>query len=108
MQDLSEQRCANHAMREAVARCPECRRFYCRECIIEHEDRVLCAACLKRLVQPAAHTHRRLASIVQLGQALLGLVIAWLFFYTLGRALLVIPTAFHEGTVWQTTGPEMP
>ena len=44
--NLSQQRCFNHTSREAVARCPECGRFFCRECITEHDDRVLCAVCL--------------------------------------------------------------
>ena len=37
--------------REAVARCPECTQFFCRECITEHDDRVLCSACLKKLAR---------------------------------------------------------
>jgi hypothetical protein len=44
MQDITQQRCLNHMLREAVARCPECSRFFCRECITEHEDKVLCAS----------------------------------------------------------------
>jgi hypothetical protein len=51
MQNLLLQRCFNHGMREAAARCPECGRFYCRECITEHDDRVLCSACLKKLAR---------------------------------------------------------
>ena len=45
---LAHQRCFNHATREAVARCPECHHFFCRECITEHDDRVLCTGCLKK------------------------------------------------------------
>lgn len=108
MPSLSEQRCCNHATREAVARCPECRRFYCRECITEHADRVLCAACLKRLTQPEAQRKRRLGGVIQLAQALLGLLIAWLFFYMMGRGLLLIPATFHEGTVWEAPQGENP
>ena len=44
MEDLVHQRCFNHMLREAVACCPECRRYFCRECVTEHEDKVLCAA----------------------------------------------------------------
>ena len=51
MQNSFHQRCFNHAGREAVARCPECGQFFCRECITEHEDRVLCSACLKKLTR---------------------------------------------------------
>ena len=46
---LSAQRCFNHAGREAVARCPECSRYFCRECISEHRGRVVCAGCLASL-----------------------------------------------------------
>jgi hypothetical protein len=108
MSVLSEQRCFNHAVREAVARCPQCRRFYCRECITEHEDRVLCAACLKGLAQTQIHSRHRLHGVVQLGQVVTGLFLAWMFFYVLGRGLLLVPTAFHEGTVWEGPVQENP
>ena len=52
MDDLLHQRCFNHMLREAVACCPECRRYFCRECVTEHEDKVLCAACLGHKVDP--------------------------------------------------------
>src|SRR2546430_2101954 len=80
MSVFSEQRCFNHAVREAVAPCPQCRRFYCRECITEHEDRVLCAACLKGLAQTQIQGRRRLHGIVRLVQVVTGLFIAWMFF----------------------------
>jgi hypothetical protein len=25
----------------------------------------------------------------------------WLFFYFMGRGLLILPSSFHEGTLWQ-------
>ncbi|MCI0613826.1 rhomboid family protein, partial [bacterium] len=40
---ISKQRCFFHSQREAVVRCPECGRYYCRECVTEHLDRLLCA-----------------------------------------------------------------
>jgi len=54
VQDLAYQRCLNHTFREAVARCPECGHYFCRECITEHEDRVVCASCLRKLVESSA------------------------------------------------------
>ena len=84
------QRCANHPGREAAARCPDCRSFFCRECVTEHEDQVLCAACIRK--RTAAHTTprrrllRQLAGTVPVG---LGLLTAWLFFFLLGRALIL-------------------
>ena len=36
MSNLIHQRCSNHPGREAAVRCPECGRFFCRECVTEH------------------------------------------------------------------------
>ena len=99
--DLAYQRCAQHAEREAVARCPECRRFFCRECITEHDQRVLCAGCLKKLARPQLLKRPAFAGLVRVGQCALGLVLAWFFFYLIGEALLALPTSFHQGTLWQ-------
>jgi hypothetical protein len=101
---LSDQRCLHHPLREAVARCPECRNTFCRECVTEHEDRVLCAACLKKSsLQPDARPFRW-DRIVRVLPLLMGVVVAWLFFYWLGGVLLAIPSSFHEGTSWTSTG----
>ena len=100
MDDLARQLCINHATREAAARCPECARFFCRECVVEHDDRVLCASCLKRLSRNAQGAGSRLSFFLRTGQLLFGFLILWLFFYCLGRALLSLPSSFHEGTVW--------
>jgi len=52
MASLHHQVCLNHHAREAVAKCPDCGHFYCRECIAEHDDRVICAACLRKMLKP--------------------------------------------------------
>jgi hypothetical protein len=98
---LSRQRCAHHGNREAVARCPECRRFFCRECVVEHDGRALCASCLKRLSRGAGARSLRFPGVLRFAQALAGLVVGGCFFYLIGKALLSIPTAFHDGTVWK-------
>ena len=98
---FSQQRCLNHAGREAVARCPVCHQCYCRECVTEHDDRLICAACLKKAFPPLARRRFRLARVLRAGQCALGMLTAWLFFYWMGQALLSIPTSFPEGTVWQ-------
>jgi hypothetical protein len=103
MENLVEQRCLNHEQREAVARCPECRQFYCRECVTEHDDRVICAGCLRKLVAGPPARRCRLSSLGVLAAALAGLFTVWLFFYLAGQVLLSIPASFHEGTFWQTT-----
>ena len=109
MESLSSRRCSHHPDRHAVARCPECAHFYCRECIAEHEDRVLCAGCLKRLTKP--HEPSRFgfwawAMLAQTFQFTLGLFIVWSFFYFSGKALVAIPVKFHDGTVWHLNHDE--
>ena len=101
MPNLVHQRCFNHATREAVARCPECAQFFCRECITEHDDRVICSACLKQLARVPLLRRPGFARLLQLGQGLLGVLVAWFFFYLIGTTLAGLPTAFHEGTLWQ-------
>jgi len=101
MSILTLQRCFNHATREAVARCPECNQFFCRECITEHEDRVLCAACLKKLAPKPLAQRVGLAQVFGLAQCALGLLVAWYFFFLIGVGLSRLPDSFHEGTLWQ-------
>lgn len=108
MRNLADQRCFNHAAREAVARCPECAQFFCRECITEHDDRVLCAACLRKTARVPLFKRRGFARIFRAGQLLLGLVAAWLFFYLIGNALLSIPASFHEGQLWHQSWLDKP
>lgn len=102
MQDLTHQRCFNHGLREAVARCLDCGRYFCRECITEHEDRVLCASCLRKLVKPSLVKRFRLGGLIRTVQFLLGVLVLWLSFYYIGQILLSLPSSFHEGTVWQS------
>lgn len=93
---LHLQRCFHHASREAVARCPSCGRFYCRECINEHQGRLLCASCLRRLTQTHTPKRRWPALWARLAAALAGLLLTWLFFYALGSLLISIPSATHK------------
>ena len=101
MQTLASQRCLNHPEREAVARCPECSRFFCRECITEHDDRVICAACLKKLAKKQDAAPGRRANLWPLAQAASGLCMAWFVFYVIGRLLLAAPSEFHDQSLWK-------
>ena len=93
---LSIQRCAHHPSREAVARCAECGSPYCRECIAEHDRRIICATCLQRLSKPAEVTSRPWGRIVaRLAGSFGGIIFAWLTFYCLERMLLMMPSTFH-------------
>jgi hypothetical protein len=100
MTPVVHQRCFHHSLREAVARCPECRQFYCRECITEHEDRVICAACLKKITAPIEPRRVSFAWAWPVAQFLLGFAIVWFLFYFFGETLLSIPSSYHEGSVW--------
>ena len=95
MRSLTHQRCFNHSLREAAARCPECAQFYCRECITEHDDRVICSACLKKLARVPLLKRPAFARVVQIGQCLFGVFAAWFFFYLIGSALAGLPTSFQ-------------
>ena len=90
------QRCFHHLDREAAARCPSCQRFYCRECVTEHDGRMICANCVARLQAP--QSVERSGSTMWAVMSLGGLLLAWLIFYYLGMGLARIPSAFHGGT----------
>lgn len=102
MTHLHQRQCLNHTTREAVARCPECGHFYCRECIAEHDDRVICAACLRKMLRTVQKDRRPFSAWFTRATALgLSLMTGWFAFYLVGKILLSIPTSFHDGTLWQ-------
>ena len=82
-------------------RCPGCRRYFCRECATEHDERLLCADCLKRLAAKRVRKSGRLAWVKGALAGALGLLLAWLLFYGIGQILVQIPAAEDEGTAWQ-------
>lgn len=108
MSTLGFRNCFHHPEREAVAQCPECTRVFCRECITEHDDRIICASCLQRLVraEKESGTVRRLSwSFLTLPlQLAVALCLGWICFYTVGRLLLSLPSEFHSGAMWQSAG----
>ncbi len=101
VRDVSREKCFNHAFREAAARCPECGRFFCRECVTEHESRVLCTTCLAEREAASGKKTGRFKGLLRPVHFLIGLLTLWLCFYYLGRTLILIPAPFHEGAVWQ-------
>jgi hypothetical protein len=93
---LIHQRCWHHPSREAVARCPECRRYYCRECVTEHQGRMVCAECVAR--DPSSRAAAKGLGLPALLAATVGgLMFAWLIFYYLGAMLARIPSDFFGG-----------
>lgn len=87
---LVHQRCWNHEMREAVCRCPACGRHFCRECVTEHESRLLCAACLQSIARALPAGQRRGRALLTPMAAAAGLLLSWLIFYVGGEILLEI------------------
>jgi hypothetical protein len=94
--DLTFQRCLIHADREAVARCPACANFFCRECVTEHEGKFLCSNCLQRKSAPIASANRRAGWLKAAIGMIIGLTVAWFFFYLIGRLLVLIPPNLHD------------
>lgn len=98
--------CHRHPQREAAARCPECARFFCRECVTEHEGKLVCASCLAK--EAAADAGGRSAAVaagarrlpwaasLQLAVAIFSL---WWLAFLGARILLAIPSSVHEGNV---------
>ena len=104
MSELARQRCFHHPGREAAARCPSCGRYFCRECVTEHDDRVLCAQCLAKAGRKGLLRGRRLGGLARTLWLGIGVWLTWIFFYYLGRILLEIPSEFHEGGLWKGGG----
>ena len=98
---LHLQRCFNHAGREAVARCPECERYFCRECASEHGGRLLCAACLAKSVRPPLTQRSSFQLMLRAASLGAGTLLAWLFFYWTAAVLMKIPTEYHQVGLWK-------
>ncbi|MFN0126613.1 MAG: hypothetical protein ACKV19_08010 [Verrucomicrobiales bacterium] len=101
---LLKSRCLRHTDRPAVARCQRCGQAYCRECVVEHDRRLVCAECLRHQVMGSTAGRERVwrqrvpwAAGVQWGVAILCL---WWLFYGLGVMLRRIPATMHNGVTW--------
>jgi hypothetical protein len=91
---IINQRCWRHSSREAVARCPECARFFCRECVVEHLGRMICSDCMAR--KTAAGASGRFSTVRWSVFAAGGFLLAWVIFYYLGVMLARVPSDFFE------------
>jgi hypothetical protein len=101
MLHLAHQRCFNHGDREAVARCLGCGQFFCRECVTEHDDRVVCAACLRKLAKTPARRRRAIAFLLGPAQCAAGILMAWFFFFLVGEYLQSRPNSTHKNAIWK-------
>src|ERR1700679_3939760 len=89
------QSCWNHESREAVCRCPRCGNSFCRECVTEHEFRLLCASCLTalaraRLAERGAKQGGGVRRLMPAIMILAGITVAWLVFFSAGEAFLTL------------------
>jgi hypothetical protein len=96
-----QQRCWNHEAREAVCRCPECRRGFCHECVTEHESRLLCATCLAAVSRTAHSTRNAWRSLLPPAMLLAGFLLAWIFFYATGQSVSFFVDRAEQSS-WQT------
>lgn len=105
--DLARQRCLLHPLREAAARCPSCRQFFCRECVTEHDGRLMCASCLRKLTtgRRDKKTARNLAAAgLAAARLMAALALLWFAFYLVGLFLVRAPSSFHNGSIWEESG----
>jgi hypothetical protein len=93
---LVNQKCLLHVDREAVGRCPVCRHFFCRECLVEHEGLFVCNRCLVKITAAQGVPQHRFNGFLALAQSLVGLIVAWLVFDWIGRLLLLVPPDLHR------------
>jgi len=85
-----DQRCWNHDTREAVCRCLACGRSFCRECVTEHESRLVCAACLRNLAEAASRRRRRMRRVASAALTLAGVLLAWGVYLAAGESIIAI------------------
>jgi hypothetical protein len=95
-----EQRCWNHEGREAVCRCPQCSRGFCRECVAEHEGRLLCAACLARAAKPVERKRSLARRAAPAAMALGGLLLAWTVLFAASETLIILAQRAEQNS-WQ-------
>lgn len=101
MTSLVLQRCLNHPVREAAARCVDCGAHYCRECVEEHDGKLRCAACLRKAAKMPVLQRAWFRRLLAFAQTTVALLFLWIVFFTFGKTLLTIPASFHEGEVWK-------
>ena len=96
--NLAARRCLVHPDREAAVRCPSCHQYYCRECVVEHESRFLCAACLQKSIDSGTKGGPLRFDWLSPLRLLLGFAGAYLSFYVIEQILLLIPVNVYNGT----------
>ncbi len=92
---LKHKRCFNHADREASARCPSCKNDFCRECITEHDGRMLCVNCLKKTFLKKKSQNKLIVPIIYTLMLTAALMVIFLCFIWLGRTIAFSKVSNH-------------
>jgi len=95
-----QNRCWNHEVREAVCQCPQCGRSFCRECVTEHESRLMCASCLRQAARSAPVRRGRMRRMAGALLTLAGVALAWAIFFGAAQGLIIV-TERSERMAWQ-------
>ncbi len=100
MEQPNQSRCKNHALRGAVAKCMSCLGFFCRECVVEHDGRMLCKHCLDQHRDAGQSVQNRPLLRMLCNSALLcvSVLFCYLYFYLIGRSLMSIAQTFYDST----------
>src|SRR5271165_4238055 len=88
MPGLASERCFHHETREAVCRCPVCRRFFCRECVVPFDGRLLCATCIAKANEAPPVLEKRSSHPGQILLGVAALIFIWAVFYCFGWIIL--------------------
>jgi uncharacterized paraquat-inducible protein A len=96
---VAKRRCRNHIERQAACRCPGCGFDFCRECVTEHDERLLCSRCMAQLTGSIQEPSRS-AALRTLAQAVAGIVAAFLFFFLAGELTSMVVSPSHEVRAW--------
>jgi hypothetical protein len=97
---LRDSQCLRHPDRSAVARCRSCAQAFCRECVVEHEYRLMCADCLRREAgRPGDRAGR--VPWAALAQWVSAVCVVWVMWYGVASAWRRVPSAVHDGLIWQ-------
>lgn len=99
-EDISRKRCFHHTGREAAALCLSCGNYFCRECITEHEGKVMCAGCLAGITAASLESNR-FVNFLRFFLFSASTLFLWFIFFQFGRIMLKLPDSFHEGTLWK-------
>lgn len=104
---LHRARCVLHPGREAAGICTRCRRYFCRECVTEHEGRLRCARCLAAEAAPAAREGGSWRASAKAAVRLaIGVLAVWTFFLAVSELLMALPRVGEDTEETAVEGEE--